>query len=51
VNEIQQGASGTPAASGESAVSQDLASDKDIASSKHKKKKGLTKYVPLPKPQ
>ena len=51
VNEIQQGASGTPAASGDSASSQDLASDKDVASSKHKKKKGLSKYIPLPKGQ
>jgi outer membrane protein assembly factor BamD len=51
VNEIQPG--GTPAASADkdSASSQELASDKDLASSKHKKKKGLSKYIPLPKPQ
>ena len=51
VNEIQPG--GAPAAAGDSASSssQDLASDKDVASSKHKKKKGLSKYIPLPKPQ
>ena len=49
VNEIQPGA--TPAASSDSASSQDMASDKDVASSKHKKKKGLSKYIPLPKPQ
>jgi outer membrane protein assembly factor BamD len=49
VNEIQPGV--TPAASADSASSQDLASDKDLASSKHKKKKGLSKYIPLPKPQ
>jgi hypothetical protein len=49
VNEIQPG--GTPAAGEGSSSSQELASDKDIASSKHKKKKGLSKYIPLPKPQ
>jgi len=49
VNEIQPGA--TPAASSDTASSQDMASDKDVASSKHKKKKGLSKYIPLPKPQ
>jgi outer membrane protein assembly factor BamD len=55
VNEIQQGASGTPATAADSASSssssQEMASDKDVASSKHKKKKGLSKYIPLPKPQ
>jgi outer membrane protein assembly factor BamD len=50
VNEIPAG--GTPAATDNaSSSSQDLASDKDIASSKHKKKKGLSKYIPLAKPQ
>jgi outer membrane protein assembly factor BamD len=51
VNEIQQGAGGTPQAAANSASSQDLADDKDIASSKHKKKKGLSKIIPLPKKQ
>ena len=51
VNEIQQGANGTPQASANSASSQDLADEKDIASSKHKKKKGLSKIIPLPKMQ
>lgn len=51
VNEVQQGTSATPAASGDSTANQDLATDKDIASSKHKKKKGLSKYIPLQKPQ
>jgi hypothetical protein len=51
VNEVQQGASGTPQASANSSSSQDLADDKDIASSKHKKKKGLSKIIPLPKMQ
>jgi outer membrane protein assembly factor BamD len=51
VNEIQQGASGTPQATANAASSQDLADDKDIASSKHKKKKGLSKIIPLPKTQ
>ncbi len=51
VNEIQPGGSATPPASADSASSQDMASDKDVASSKHKKKKGLSKYIPLPKPQ
>jgi outer membrane protein assembly factor BamD len=51
VNEIQQGTSGTPQASGNSASSQELADEKDIASSKHKKKKGLSKIIPLPKMQ
>ena len=46
VNEIGQGTSGTPAATGD--ASQELASDKDIASSKHKKKKGLSKIIPIP---
>jgi len=49
VNEIQPGAASAPQAAG-GASSQDLASDKDIASSKHKKKKGLSKIIPLPKP-
>jgi len=49
VNEIQPGVA--PATSADSASSQELASDKDLASSKHKKKKGLSKYIPLPKPQ
>jgi outer membrane protein assembly factor BamD len=49
VNEIQPGE--TPAASADATASPDLASDKDVASSKHKKKKGLSKYIPLPKPQ
>jgi outer membrane protein assembly factor BamD len=51
VNEIPPG--GPPAAGdgASSSSSQDLASDKDIASSKHKKKKGLSKYIPLAKPQ
>ena len=49
VNEIAQGGSGNqPAAD---AATQEMASDKDIASSKHKKKKGLAKYIPLPKAQ
>ena len=49
VNEIGQGGSGNqPAAD---ASTQDMASDKDIASSKHKKKKGLAKYIPLPNVQ
>ncbi len=47
VNEIQQGAATNPQAAGD-ASSQDLASDKDIASSKHKKKKGLSKIIPIP---
>ncbi len=48
VNEIGQGgATATPAAAGD-ASSQDLASDKDVASSKHKKKKGLSKIIPIP---
>jgi outer membrane protein assembly factor BamD len=47
VNEIGQGGAGTPAA-GNADASQDLASDKDIASSKHKKKKGLSKIIPIP---
>ena len=48
VNEISQGANGTqPAAA--SASSEELASDKDLASSKHKKKKGLGKLIPIPK--
>jgi outer membrane protein assembly factor BamD len=51
VNEIQQGANGPAPASANSASSQDLADDKDIASSKHKKKKGLSKIIPLPKMQ
>ena len=53
VNEIQQGANGTAQApgNGTSAASQDLADDKDVASSKHKKKKGLSKIIPLPKTQ
>ena len=46
VNEIQQGSNGTPPAAG--AASQELADEKDIASSKHKKKKGLSKIIPLP---
>jgi outer membrane protein assembly factor BamD len=46
VNEIQQGGGGTPEAAG--AASQELADEKDIASSKHKKKKGLSKIIPLP---
>jgi outer membrane protein assembly factor BamD len=46
VNEIQQAAGGTSQAAG--AGSQELADDKDIASSKHKKKKGLSKIIPLP---
>jgi outer membrane protein assembly factor BamD len=49
VNEIQQGATATPPASGDAASSQDLADEKDIASSKHKKKKGLSKIIPLSK--
>ncbi len=51
VNEIQQGASGTPQAAANAASSQELADDKDVASSKHKKKKGLSKIIPLPKTQ
>jgi len=47
VNEIQQGTAANPQAAGD-ASSQDLASDKDIASSKHKKKKGLSKIIPIP---
>jgi hypothetical protein len=46
VNEIQQGSTGTAQSAG--AASQELADDKDIASSKHKKKKGLSKIIPLP---
>jgi outer membrane protein assembly factor BamD len=51
VNEIQQGANGTAQApgNGTSASSQELADEKDVASSKHKKKKGLSKIIPLPK--
>jgi len=51
VNEIQQGANGTAQApgNGNSASSQDLADDKEVASSKHKKKKGLSKIIPIPK--
>jgi len=51
VNEIQQGANGTAQApgSGNSASSRDLADDKEVASSKHKKKKGLSKIIPIPK--
>jgi outer membrane protein assembly factor BamD len=44
VNEIQ---AADPAATA-STPQQDMASDKDIASSKHKKKKGLSKIIPLP---
>jgi outer membrane protein assembly factor BamD len=51
VNEIEPGGAPTPAGDSASSPSQDLASDKDVASSKHKKKKGLSKYIPLPKPQ
>jgi len=51
VNDLQPGASGTPSATANNASSQDLADDKDIASSKHKKKKGLSKIIPLPKMQ
>ena len=51
VNEIQPGGSPAAADSPSSSSSEDLASDKDVASSKHKKKKGLSKYIPLPKPQ
>ena len=50
VNELGQGAASTPQAAGD-ASSPELASDKDIASSKHKKKKGLSKIIPLPKGQ
>jgi hypothetical protein len=49
VNEIGQTPSGSPQAAG--AASQEMASDQDIASSKHKKKKGLSKIIPLPKSQ
>jgi outer membrane protein assembly factor BamD len=51
VNEIQQGANGTAQGpgNGNSASSQDLADDKEVASSKHKKKKGLSKIIPMPK--
>ncbi len=51
VNEIQQGGNGTSQASAKGDSSQDLADDKDVASSKHKKKKGLSKIIPLPKTQ
>jgi outer membrane protein assembly factor BamD len=50
VNEIQQGAAGNPQAAG-GAASQEMASDQEIASSKHKKKKGLSKIIPLSKTQ
>ena len=45
------GANGTAQApgNGNSASSQDLADDKEVASSKHKKKKGLSKIIPIPK--
>ena len=51
VNEIQQAANGTAQApgNGNATAPQDLASDKDVASSKHKKKKGLSKIIPLAK--
>ena len=45
VNEIGQGGATTPQASD---PSQEPASDKDIASSKRKKKKGLSKIIPIP---
>jgi outer membrane protein assembly factor BamD len=51
VNEIQQSANAPSQASASGASSQDLADEKDIASSKHKKKKGLSKIIPLPKMQ
>ena len=44
VNEISNGAAAQDA---NSAASQQLADDKDIASSKHKKKKGLHKIIPM----
>jgi outer membrane protein assembly factor BamD len=47
VNEIQPGVAATPPVGGDTSA-QDLASDKDIASSKHKKKKGLSKIIPIP---
>jgi hypothetical protein len=51
VNDLQAGNGGTPQASANGTSSQELADDKDIASSKHKKKKGLSKIIPLPKMQ